>query len=192
MNPQLKTFFFGAFMSAFVVLIGLKSCDKPNNLSPETPKLIVKANTQEANIKAKEAKVKAKEARLKVEESKADSIKAKSNKNKANYLKVRHDSTVKPEIKLVYCDTLIKTDSTLIAAKDSIIEHERQINLAKDSIITDLHSLVGTWKQVHSVDSIDHTREIKKLKWKVVKANVRTGAIVLLVAIKEGYQFVKP
>lgn len=164
MNRPTQTFLLGILTAALIIIIGLHSCDKTYNITSETPKLINKANVQEAKIKVKEAKA----------SILYDTIKVKVH----HYHNIRHDSLIPCETKLVICDTIIVKDSTLIASQDSII--------------TDLHSLVGTWKQVHVSDSIDHEKAIKKLKWKVVKANVRAGVVVLLAAIKEGYGFVKP
>jgi hypothetical protein len=156
MNPKTQIFFLLFIIAILTVIVGVKSCDKPYNLSPETTKLINKANTQEAKIKAKEAK--------------ASILHDTIAKIVTRYRTIRHDSLIPCETKLVICDTIIVKDSTLIAAQDSII--------------TDLHSLVGTWKEVHSSDSTDlvkANKEVKKQKrrvvfWKVVSA-VEVGVI---------------
>lgn len=158
MNRPTQTFLLGILTAALIILIGLHSCDKPYNFSPETPKLIHKANTQEAKIKAKEAK--------------AIILRDTITKIITRYRTIRHDSLIPCETKLVLCDTIIVKDSTLIAAQDSII--------------TDLHSLVGTWKQVHVSDSCDlvkANKEVKRQKrrvvfWKVVSA-VESAIIVV-------------
>lgn len=148
--------------AALFFTIIFHSCSKPEISPSETPKLILKANTQESKIKA--------------EESKATVLHDTVIKWRERFRVVRHDSLIPCETKLIICDTILVKDSTLIAAKDSIISH--------------YGVLVSDWKQVHSSDSTDlvnANKEVKKQKrkvifWKVVSA---TGAVIL------GYQGVR-
>jgi hypothetical protein len=136
MHPHLRTFIFGILTAALVVVIGIKSCDKPIYVPT---KEVVKAHVQEAKIKTELAK--------------AIVLHDTILKWRIKYKKIRYDSLIPCEIKLITCDTIILKDSTLIAAQDSIIDH--------------YSALVSDWKHIHSSDStsiIGLNKEVKKQK----------------------------
>lgn len=111
-------------------------------------------------------KAQKKEAKINKEVTQAIVIHDTIVKIRHHYHEVRRDSLIPCETKLVICDTLIMRDSILDARKDTII--------------TDLRGLVGTWKEVHSSDSITIVGLKKEVKRQKIQKWLAIGSAFLI------------